>query len=170
MYKRLQINRSVSRSIDRSIDQNLSICKCIGTWSSREYFWKARFLTTGGSWWWSPISATRLSRERPVAASGFCSTIGMKASTWERTSEQHHVDTHLSVYLYIHQYMNIHINLYTHTHARARAARRSIGVLQDHRNEGVNLGLTRSDRSISISESTYVPPSRKEHMWIKRWI
>eukprot|EP00959_Pyramimonas_sp_CCMP1952_P037362 781637-Pyramimonas_sp.AAC.2 len=34
-------------------------------WSMWEYFWKAMFFTTGGSWWWSPISTTRFSRDRP---------------------------------------------------------------------------------------------------------
>ena len=49
-------------------------------WSRREYFWKARFLTTGGSWLWSPMRTTRLRRERAVAASGSWRTIGIKVS------------------------------------------------------------------------------------------
>ena len=50
-------------------------------WSSFEYFANDMLFTTGGSWWWSPIRTMRLSRERFVAASSFCSTIGMKVST-----------------------------------------------------------------------------------------
>lgn len=29
--------------------------------SMLEYFWKAMFLMTGGSWWWSPIMIQRFS-------------------------------------------------------------------------------------------------------------
>ena len=38
--------------------------------SMLEYFWKAMFLMTGGSWWWSPIMIHRFRRLLP--SSGFC--------------------------------------------------------------------------------------------------
>jgi len=47
-------------------------------WSRWEYFWKATFLTTGGSWWRSPIRMQRFSRLCP--SSGRWSSMGMNVS------------------------------------------------------------------------------------------
>ena len=55
--------------------------------SMLENFWKAMFLMTGGSWWWSPIMIHRFSRLLPSSgfwdSEGIIKWQGAKCSRWD---------------------------------------------------------------------------------------